>query len=354
MGYDGSLTFDTSMDASGFEKGAGKIGDIFGGLGVFKLFEKGMSLVTSSFDSAIDRYDTLQKFPKVLEQMGYSAKDAGAASSKLSAGIQGLPTTLNDVVSTAQRLTVLTGNLETATDTTLALNNAFLASNSSAADAARGSEQYIQMLSKGTVDMQSWRTLQETMAYALNKTAEAFGYAGASAQNDLYSALQDGTITFDQFNSKLIELNNGVGGFAELAKTATGGIKTGFTNATTAIVRGSEAIVAATDEAVDIGPEPEPVRERPGVDAAVDFAVPVGQVVVLPRDLLELLGRALEHARVDAPLAEVFEHPSCGGPRLGLLVLPPPAMGEERTARPGPVWVLMREQLGPEPLGRHA
>ena len=42
-------------------------------------------------------------------------------------------------------------------------------------------------------------------------------------------ALQDGSITFDQFNDKLIELDGGVNGFASRAKTASDGIATAMT-----------------------------------------------------------------------------------------------------------------------------
>nr|DAP88970.1 MAG TPA: tail tape measure [Caudoviricetes sp.] len=245
--YDGTLKFDTSMDTSGFQKDANGLSNIVKGMSVFSLLEKGFNAVTASLDSAISRYDTLNKFPKVLEQMGFSTEEASTATQKLSDGISGLPTTLDSVVSTAQRLTVLTGNLETSTDLTLALNNAFLASGASSDDASRGLQQYVQMLSSGKVDMESWRTLQETMGLALNRTAEAFGYAGESAQNDLYAALQSGEITFDQFSNKLIELNDGVGGFAEMAQVSTGGIGTAWANLQTAIVKGTTSIITAID-----------------------------------------------------------------------------------------------------------
>jgi tape measure domain-containing protein len=248
MAYDGSIKFDTRMDASGFQQGANRLTDIVQGCGAFKLLEKGLQMVSNSVDAAVTRYDTLQKFPKVLEQMGFSADSASAATQKLSDGVQGLPTTLDSVVSTAQRITVLTGNLEGATNTTLALNDAFLASGSSSSDASRGLEQYVQMLSSGKVDMQSWRTLQETMGLALNETAKSFGFAGKSAQNDLYAALQSGEITFDQFNAKLVELDGGVDGFAARAKTSTGGIGTAWTNLQTAVVRGSTNILSSIDK----------------------------------------------------------------------------------------------------------
>lgn len=226
------------------------VGKLVGALGAIGLASKGIDMVTQAIDGAISRYDTLNNFPRVMQQLGFDAQTSEKAINKLSDGIQGLPTTLDSVASTAQRIAVLTGDLDGAVDTTLALNNAFLASGSSAADAERGLTQYLQMLAKGKVDMDAWNTLQETMGVALNDTAKAFGFTGKSAQMDLYEALQQGHITFDEFNAKLIELNNAQGGFAERAKTATGGIRTAWTNMQTAVVRGVADIIGAIDQAL--------------------------------------------------------------------------------------------------------
>ena len=214
----------------------------------FKLASKAVDLLTDSLGGAIQRFDTLESYPRVMQAMGHSTEDVTRSTKKLAAGIEGLPTTLNEVVGTAQRLTSITGDINKSTDLTLALNNAFLASGSSSADASRGLQQFSQMLSAGKVDMQSWKTLQETMPYALQKTAESFGFAGQSAQNDFYTALKEGRITFDQFSSKLVELNGGVGGFAELAKSNSKGIQTSFGNLKNAIVKGVANTIKALDD----------------------------------------------------------------------------------------------------------
>ena len=73
---------------------------------------------------------------------------------------------------------------------------------------------------------------------------------GASAQNDLYEALKEGQITFDEFNAKLIELDGGVNGFAARAKTASGGIATAFINMRTAVTRGVTGIIKSVDKAL--------------------------------------------------------------------------------------------------------
>jgi tape measure domain-containing protein len=237
--------YDTASKKQGsFIRG---ISQIASGIGVYAAVSKGIGMISNSLDGAISRYDTLNNFPRVLQQIGFSADDSEKAINRLSDGIQGLPTTLDDVASTAQRIAVMTGDLDGAVDTTLALNNAFIASGSDAANAARGLEQYVQMLSRGEVGLEEWRTLQETMGVALNDVAKAFGFAGKSAQNDLYDALKSGEITMEEFNAKLIELNDGTNGFAERALTASGGIRTAWTNMQTSIVRGVTKIIEAID-----------------------------------------------------------------------------------------------------------
>ena len=266
---DGKVVIDVILDDGTVAKGVANIDKQLGGLtgagkraaagikeivtslGLVALAAKAINMVKSSLDGAISRYDTLNNFPRVLQLMGFDAKQSKKAIDELSDGIDGLPTTLDSVAKTTQRLALMTGDLKGATKTTLALNNAFLASGASAADAERGLEQYVQMLSTGTVDLESWKTLQETMPIALNKTAEAFGFAGKSAQRDLYEALKSGEITFEDFNNKLVELNDGVGGFAELARKSTGGIRTSWSNMKTAITKGVADVIGAIDKALE-------------------------------------------------------------------------------------------------------
>ncbi|MGA5591804.1 tape measure protein [Enterococcus mundtii] len=217
------------------------------GAAVFKGLTIATNVLTASVGKAVDRYDTLNSYPRVLEQLGYSTMEADSSTRKLSEGINGLPTSLDEVVSTAQRLTILTGNLEDSTDLTIALNNAFLASGSSSAQASRGTEQYITMLSRGEVNLTSWRTLQETMGYALSETAKKMGIASGDA-NELYDALNDGLFTFDEFSAALIECSEQAGGFAEVALTASEGVRTSFENIKTSVVRNLANIIDAFDD----------------------------------------------------------------------------------------------------------
>ena len=234
--------------ASGFDKLKASIKNFSAGAVAFKTVSAGLDLMKASLDKAIDRFDTLQRFPRVMQSLGHSSKDVAQSTKLLSEGIEGLPTTLDTVVATTQKLTSMTGDLKQSTKLTIALNNAFLASGASTEDASRGLQQYTQMLSAGKVDMQSWKTLQETMPYALQKTAESFGFAGASAQKDFYAALQSGQITFKDFSKRLIELNKGTNGFAEMAKKNSEGIKTSFGNIVNAVAKGIANVIDAFDK----------------------------------------------------------------------------------------------------------
>src|SRR5690625_704015 len=238
----------SKKSAGGLKSFLGGVGKIAGAIGVTKLVSAGFNAIRSSVDGAVSRVDTLNQFPRVLQQMGASGEDADRSIARLSDGIQGLPTTLDGVASTAQRMFTILGDIDLATESTLALNNAFLASGASQADASRGLEQYTQMLSAGKVDMQSWRTLQETMPYALKETAEAFGYTGQSATNDFYDALQSGEVTMAEMNEKIIELSNETGGFAETALEASKGLATSWQNIKTAIVTGTANIIQAIND----------------------------------------------------------------------------------------------------------
>lgn len=231
-------------------KAGASIKNLVVSLGLVKVAAAAFNVLKNSLDSAISRFDTMQKFPKVMKALGFSAEDSQRSINKLSDGIDGLPTKLDDVVASTQQMTAITGDLDRSTDTVLALNNAFLASGASTEDASRGMQQYNQMLSTGQVDLESWKTLQETMPLALQKTAEAMGFVGKSAQRDLYNALKEGTVTFDQFQDKLIELGTGTGMLATLAKENSLGIANSFGNLSNAVSKGVANLITKFDELV--------------------------------------------------------------------------------------------------------
>lgn len=235
------------------------LGEMAKGTAVFSLISKGVEEMTSSLDGAVSRFDTLQNFPRIMKIMGSPIKESTSAINMLKKGVDGLPTALDTVASTTEKLYPAVGNnVNKAAKSTLALNDAFIASGASAEDASRGLIQYTQMLSTGKVDMMSWRSLEETMPYALQKVAKSFGIASGSMQ-DLYSKVQSGQISMKQLNDRFIELDQGATGFHEAALNATAGIGTAIANMTNRVKAGLADIIEDVDTAV---------KKATGVDIA--------------------------------------------------------------------------------------
>ena len=195
-----------------------------------KAFTSAMSAVASSMDSAIARVDTLNNFPRIMEGMGIGAEESAAAIKRLSAGIDGLPTALDDAASGVQRFTSKNGDIAKSTDYFLAVNNAIASGGQSMQVQSSALEQLSQSYSKGKMDMMEWRSLQQAMPAQLNQIAKAMGMTA----DELGEGLRSGSVSMDEFMDKIVELNetgiDGLDSFADQARKATGGIGTALTN----------------------------------------------------------------------------------------------------------------------------
>lgn len=204
---------------------------------IAKGVSKVASMVTSTMGSAISRLDTLNNFPKVMSSLGYSAEEADSSVKMISESLDGLPTSLDAAVGDIQKLAATMGNLNqgtvNATSVGLALNNMFLAGGKGTEYASRAMEQYNQMLAAGKVDMQSWRTMLDAAPGQLDQLAKTLVGAEANSM-DLYTALQNGTVSFDDMNAAIVRLNEEGGSnfssFEDQARAATGGIATQLEN----------------------------------------------------------------------------------------------------------------------------
>lgn len=206
------------------------------------------AVISKNMGGAVARADLLNNFPKVMANIGYSADEARRQVDRISEALDGLPTSTDALVSTAKGLAPLTGDLGKATSVALALNNALLAGGASSALAENAMEQYRQMLANGTVDMIGWRSMTMAMPGQMDMLAKSL--LGATANtSDLYDAMKDEEVTFDDFHAKLLELNDsgadGMASFAEQAKTASGGIATAFTNAGNRVKKAIASVLEA-------------------------------------------------------------------------------------------------------------
>lgn len=212
------------------------------------------SQVTGSMDDAIDRLDTMNNFPKVMENLGIGAKESEKAIKELSDGLQGLPTTLNDGALAVQRFTAKNGDVKKSAEIFLAVNDAILAGGASAQVQSSALEQLSQSYSKGKMDMTEWRSIQTAMPAQLKQVADAMGVT----TDELGEMMRQGDNTaevMDQFIETIIRLDKdgskGFKSFKEQAKNSTNGIKTSMTNLKTSVIRGVASLIEQFDKALN-------------------------------------------------------------------------------------------------------
>lgn len=215
---------------------------------------KAMDAIASHVGAAVSRFDTLNNYPKVMQSLGYSAKDSEASIAKMSDRLQNLPTTLDTMTGTVSGLVAITRDLPRATDAGLALNDMLIASGSSQQLVNAAMEQFRQILSKGKPEMQDWRSLVTAAPGQMDQLAKSMLGPTASA-NDLYAALgggkgNDPTISMDDLLDAIIRLDTqggeGFASFREQAETAAGGVQTAAANMGNAVTKG----LAGTLEAI--------------------------------------------------------------------------------------------------------
>lgn len=269
--------------------GGNKIKDIVSALGITKIISTAINTIMNSIEGAVSRIDTLNNFPKVMTNLGIASEDSEKAINKLSDGLQGIPTKLDDAALAVQRFTSKNGDVDKSVDLFLAVNNALLAGGASAEIQSSAMEQLSQAYSKGKPDMVEWRSIQTAMPAQLKQISQeilgntenldlflkkAEEYADSNPLSSsgaelveqlkavkkgsgdmttaLGTALRLGIISMDDFLDTIVKLNKeGTGefqSFEKQAKNATGGIKTSITNAKTAITRGVSKIIEAFDK----------------------------------------------------------------------------------------------------------
>lgn len=247
-------TKDVDSKMTGLNKTMGSVtkGFIAGSI-ITKGLSTAFNMVSTSTGNAIKRLDTMNNFPKVMSNLGISAKESEEAIKTMSDKLTGLPTSIDSAAASVQRFTSKNGDVKKSTDLFLAMNNAILAGGAPAEQQATAMEQLSQAYAKGKPDMMEWRSIQSVMPAQLKQIATQMGYAGGNADK-LGEDLRSGKVSMDDFMNAVMDLNKNGGkgfkSFEEQARNSTGGIQTAIANMRTAITRGLANAFDSLDKAL--------------------------------------------------------------------------------------------------------
>lgn len=256
---------------SAFSSGLGtKIGAVAGI--VSSVTSKAFTAISNSLDSAISRVDTMNNFPKVMAGLGYGADAATSSIDKMSDHLTGLPTRLDAMTSSVQKIVPTVKDVGKATDIMLAFNDALLAGGASTQVQEAALEQFCQVLAKGKPEMEDWRSIVTAMPGQMDQVAKSMLGPTAST-NDLYDALKTGKVSVEDLEDAFISLDkNGYAGFdsfAQQAKTGTAGIATSMANLKNSVTKA----VAACIDAIGVENITAPIQAATGlIKGAGDIA----------------------------------------------------------------------------------
>lgn len=236
----GSVVFHFKGDTSQLDKSlSGLTSKIAIGNLIAKGVGKAFQIIDNSMDGAIKRVDTFNQFPKVMENFGVSSKEASKSIERIDKATRGLPIALDQSVAGVQNLFMVTKDLKQAEGIFKAITDSamvFAGGSTEAID--RFSYAFKQAMSSGKVSAQDFNQMNEAIPGLMDKVAQSMGMTYAQ----LKKGLSDGSISMDQFNKALTDLDTkggaGMQSLEKSAKASTGGIATNITNMKTAIVRG--------------------------------------------------------------------------------------------------------------------
>lgn len=196
------------------------------------------SELLAGLDRGIERIDTLENFPKVMESLGYESEAAERAIALIVEHLDGLPTASQDIVTLTQAIADSTGDLDLATLAALAFNDMMLANGASAGEMTQAMGVFNRVLGKGNATTAQWMSLQSVMPAQLALVARELMGEEASVE-DLRDALNNGEISWNDFLEAMVKLDKDgtidstgkhIASFADQARANSHGIGTAITN----------------------------------------------------------------------------------------------------------------------------
>ena len=204
---------------------------------------KALNLFTEGFDNAFARADTMKNYDRQLKALGLDVEqtfkvmgdEAMTAKENLDAAVQGLPTSLDEIMAAQKVYAGATGEMVESTKTAIAANNTFLASGMGAREQRFMQKYLVAMASGAELTTTQWQSMARIAPLAMRAVSKELGYA-----DDEYAQftkdVQKGTISGKEFLKAFQEV--GVSGVvADAARAQTESWNGLFSNIRIAVTR---------------------------------------------------------------------------------------------------------------------
>ena len=175
--------------------------------------------MTEGLTSGFERYDVMTKYNRMMKSFEKGNYTAQKSIEQLDKSVQGLPTSLDEMVSLAQRFTMTTGDMRKGTQLAIATNNAFMASMSTETQRYQGMMQLQDVLGGKKMGAKEWQSLANSMMPAIRMMGEDLGKSGKEL-DEWVAAVQQGKVSNEEFLKALEKTGTGAGKAAKMAEEA--------------------------------------------------------------------------------------------------------------------------------------
>lgn len=226
--------------SKGFESGFSSVTVAIGNL-LSDVVRGAVDFLAANLQRGIERLDTLQNFPKLMQTFGYTAEEAADSVLSIQEHLDGLPGSTDEVLRLVQAISDSTGSLELATSTGLAFNDMLTASGADAHTAMYATRMFDQMLGGASYSAQRWMGIVSKMPLQMGMVAEYMLGAGATTAQ-LGDALKNGEITMQELAQAMTDLSPQ---FEIQARAMSYGVGTAMRNFSNRMGMGMAAILDA-------------------------------------------------------------------------------------------------------------
>lgn len=206
------------------------------------------NIITEGISGITDRYDAIQQYKIMMEALGASTEETAQMTKKLDDSVQGLPTSLDEVMTMAKNFTATLGDYNKATDYAIAVNDAFLASGTDEMTRTQGMQQIRDLLSGKKLNTKEWNSLIASMSLAKREMGKVFGATTDEELRQFDQDLRAGKYSADEFLDALVKVTKESPVIKKALMAQKSTFQGIFQNITTAVKRLGEQTLTTLDK----------------------------------------------------------------------------------------------------------